>query len=283
LDVSIADEQHQGSRLPTAVADSLVAPLRDATASVGDIAVHGVSALRALGGVWRFSGEVIRQAGILITGSAVVMLVMMFLVGEFCGLEGNYGLQGYGASSFTGVFTAWCGIREAGPINFGLIFAAKVGCGYVAQIGTMRVTEELDALECMGVNPMQYIVATRLLAVWLVIPPLFLLGIVVEQLASFFAVLIEIGQLSRGSLQYFHFLYQNPTDLLYSTGKAAVFATVVVVLATYYGYRARNGPVGVGAATARTMVLSIVLIMIVNGLLTATFWPSVSPNAPVGG
>lgn len=281
--MSIIDEQRDPPSVPGTVLDALVAPVRDATATVGDVALHSARALRALGGVWRFTGEVIRQAGILITGSAVVILVMMFLVGEFCGLEGNYGLQGYGASAFTGVFTSWCGIREAGPINFGLIFAAKVGCGYVAQIGTMRVTDELDALECMGVNPMQYIVATRLLAVWLVIPALYMLGIVVEQLASFFAVLVEIGQLSRGSLQYFHFLYQNPTDLVYSTAKAAVFATIVVLLSTYYGYRARNGPVGVGAATARTMVLSIVLICVVNGLLTATFWPNVSPNAPVGG
>jgi phospholipid/cholesterol/gamma-HCH transport system permease protein len=281
--MSITDEQRPIPGLASTLIDSLARPLRDATATVGEVTAHTVAAVRALGGVWRFAGEVIRQAGILVASSALVILVMMFLVGEFCGLEGNYGLQGYGASAFTGVFTSWCGIREAGPINFGLIFAAKVGCGYVAQIGTMRVTDELDALECMGVNPMQYIVATRLLAVWLVIPPLYVIAIVVEQLASFFAVLVEIGQLSRGSLQYFHFLYQNPTDLLYSTTKAAVFATIVVLLSTYYGYRARNGPVGVGAATARTMVVSIVLICVVNGLLTATLWPSVSPNAPVGG
>jgi phospholipid/cholesterol/gamma-HCH transport system permease protein len=256
-----------------------LAPLR----AVGDLAGHCGRSIRALAGVWRFSGEVLRQAGILITGSSLVIFLMMFLVGNFCGLEGNYALQGYGARTFAGAFTSWCGIREAGPIMFAWIFSAKVGCGYVAEIGTMRVTEELDALEGMGVDPMQYIVATRLLAVWLVVPALYVVGLVVEQLGSFSAILLQIGGISRGGFLHVHFLYQNPLDLLYSTAKAATFATIATLLGTYYGYRARAGPIAVGAATARSMVASLMIVAVVNGMLTSLFWPSFSPNAPVGG
>ena len=105
-----------------------------------------------LRGVFRYSSEILRQVGILITGSLAVVALMQFVIGMQCATEANYVLRGYGASAYSGVFTAWCGVREMGPYMWGYIISAKVGCGLVAELGSMRINNEFDAMESLGIN-----------------------------------------------------------------------------------------------------------------------------------
>ena len=105
------------------------------------------------GRVFHFFGEALRQAGILILGSALVIWGMVFILGLQCGIEGAYFNRSVGAPAYAGVFAAWCDLREMVPYMFGYIMAAKVGTGIVAELGAMRINEEIDALEVMGVQP----------------------------------------------------------------------------------------------------------------------------------
>jgi phospholipid/cholesterol/gamma-HCH transport system permease protein len=160
--------------------------------------------------------------------------------------------------------------------------AAKVGTGIVAELGSMRISDEIDALEVMGISSMTFLCATRLLAAWLVLPFMYLAGIGAGFFASYLAVVEQIGEVSSGGYSLIFWMFQNPPDLVYSVIKAMAMATVIVLVGCYYGYTAGGGPVGVGTATAKSMVLNIVLVHLIGMLGTQLFWGA-NPRAPIGG
>src|SRR6266566_2135474 len=145
---------------------------RDWIANFGEIAKFCGRVLRDVYGlrVFRFFGEALRQAGILILSSTIVIWGLVFIIGLQCGIEGAYFNRSVGAPAYAGVFSAWCDLRELVPYGFGYMMAAKVGTGIVAELGAMRINEEIDALEVIGVRPITFLAATRLLAAWLVLP-----------------------------------------------------------------------------------------------------------------
>src|SRR5881227_326572 len=232
--------------------------------------------------VFRFFGESLRQAGILILGSTIVIWGLVFIIGLQCGIEGAYFNRSLGAPSYAGVFAAWCDLREVIPYAFGYMMAAKVGTGIVAEIGAMRISDEIDALEVMGVNPMIFLCATRLLAAWITLPFIYLAGIGVGYVASWLVVVKQIAEVSSGGYFLIFWEFQNPPDLIFSLIKGITMATVIVLVGCYYGYTAGGGPVGVGTATAKSMVLNIVLVHIIGMLGTLVFWGA-NPRAPIGG
>jgi phospholipid/cholesterol/gamma-HCH transport system permease protein len=240
--------------------------------------VRDVFSLRVL----RFLGEAVRQAGILIVSSTLVIWGLVTLVGLQCGIEGAYLLQSEGAPQYSGVFSAWCDLRELVPLCFGYMMAAKVGTGIVAELGSMRISEEIDALEVMGISGVTFLCATRLLASWLVLPFIYLGGIGWGFVASYLAVVQQVGGVSSGGYSLIFWEFQNPGDLLYSMIKAMAMATVIVLVGCYYGYTASGGPVGVGTATAKSMVVNIVSVHFIGMFGTQLFWGA-NPRAPIGG
>ena len=232
--------------------------------------------------VFRFFGEALRQAGLLILSSTLVIWGLIFIIGLQCGIEGAYFNRAVGAPAYAGVFAAWCDLRELVPYAFGYMMAAKVGTGIVAELGSMRISDEIDALEVMGISSMTFLCATRLLAAWLVLPFMYLAGIGAGFFASYLAVVEQIGEVSSGGYSLIFWMFQNPPDLLYSLIKAMAMATVIVLVGCYYGYTASGGPVGVGTATAKSMVLNIVLVHLIGMLGTQVFWGA-NPRAPIGG
>jgi phospholipid/cholesterol/gamma-HCH transport system permease protein len=258
---------------------------RDWAASFGDIVkfsgriVFG-EVLR--GRVFRFFGETLRQAGILIVGSTIVILSLCFIIGLQCGIEGAYLQRSVGAPAYAGVFSAWCDLRELVPYAFGYMMAAKVGTGLVAEIGAMRITDEIDALEVMGISSMTFLCATRLLAAAMVLPFMYLAGVGAGFFASYLAVVQQIGEVSSGGYFLIFWMFQNPPDLLYSLIKGMAMALMIVLVGCYYGYTASGGPVGVGTATAKSMVFNTVGVHLVGMLGTQVFW-GFNPNAPIGG
>jgi phospholipid/cholesterol/gamma-HCH transport system permease protein len=234
------------------------------------------------GRVLTFFGEALRQAGVLIMGSAVVIWGLTFILGLECGIEGAYFSRSVGSPSGAGTFAAWCDLREVIPYAFGYMMAAKVGTGIVAELGAMRISDEIDALEVMGVNPMIFLCATRLLAAWMVLPFVYLVGIGVGYLASYIAIVKQVGDVSSGGYFAIFWEFQNPPDLIFSLIKGMVMATAIVAVGCYYGYTASGGPVGVGRATAKSMVLNIVLVHVIGMMGTLAFWGT-NPRAPIGG
>jgi phospholipid/cholesterol/gamma-HCH transport system permease protein len=232
--------------------------------------------------VFRFFGEALRQSGILIIGSTIVIWGLVFVIGLECGIEGAYFTESTGTPAYSGVFTAWCDLRELVPYAFGYMMAAKVGTGIVAELGAMRISDEIDALEVMGIDSMTFLCATRLLAAWLVLPFMYLAAIGMGFLASYIAVVQQIGYVSSGGYFLIFWQFQNPPDFLYSLIKAMFMATAIVLVGCYYGYNASGGPVGVGTATAKSMVLNLVLVHLIGMLGTQVFWGA-NPRAPIGG
>ncbi len=240
---------------------------RDWIANFGEIAKFCARVLRDVYGlrVFRFFGEALRQAGILILSSTIVIWGLVFIIGLQCGIEGAYFNRSVGAPAYAGVFSAWCDLREL-----------------VAELGSMRISDEIDALEVMGIDSMTFLCATRLLAAWLVLPFMYIAAVGAGFFASYLAVVQQIGEVSSGGFFLIFWMFQNPPDLLYSVIKGMVMATCIVLVGCYYGYNAGGGPVGVGTATAKSMVLNIVLVHLIGMLGTQLFWGA-NPRAPIGG
>jgi phospholipid/cholesterol/gamma-HCH transport system permease protein len=257
---------------------------RDWIASFGEIAKFSARVVLEIfdGRAFRFFGESLRQAGILILGSAIVIWGLAFILGLQCGIEGAYFSRSVGAPSNAGTFAAWCDLREIMPYAFGYMMSAKVGTGLVAEIGAMRISDEIDALEVMGISSITFLCATRLLGAWLVLPAVYVGAVGAGFLASYFAVVQQIGEVSSGGYFVIFWMFQNPPDLVYSLIKGMAMATVIVLVGCYYGYTASGGPVGVGTATAKSMVLNTVMVHLVGMVGTQIFWGS-NPRAPVGG
>jgi phospholipid/cholesterol/gamma-HCH transport system permease protein len=233
--------------------------------------------------VFRFFGETLRQAGILIVGSTGVIWGLVFIIGLGpCGIQAAYFSEAAGIPAFAGGFSALCNLREAVPLTFGYMMSAKIGTGIVAELGAMRISEEIDALEVMGVNSVTFLCGTRLLAAWLVLPFMYIGAIGVAYIGSYIAVVRQIGYTSSGGYLLIFWQYQNPGDFLFSLIKGMVMATLIVLVGCYYGYKASGGPVGVGQATAKSMALNLVLVNLIDALGTQIFWAG-NPRVPVGG
>ena len=238
-----------------------------------------VLALRAL----RFFGESLRQAGILIVGSTGVIWGLVFITGLGpCGIQAAYFTEAAGTPAYSGVFSAWCNLREAVPLVFGYMLSAKVGTGIVAELGAMRISEEIDALEVMGVNSMTFLCATRLLAAWMVLPFMYVGAIGVAFVGSYIAIVHQVGYVSSGGYLLVFWQFQNPGDYLFSVIKGMTMSTAIVLVGCYYGYNAGGGPVGVGRATARSMALNLVLVNVIDAVGTQIFWGG-NARAPIGG
>jgi phospholipid/cholesterol/gamma-HCH transport system permease protein len=229
-----------------------------------------------------YSAEVLRQAGILTVGSVLIVLALCFSLGLVVGIEGSYGARLIGAPSAAGAFTAIGDLREITPYAFGYMMAAKVSTGFVAEIGTMRITEEIDALEVMGINAPVYLCSTRLAATWIILVPVYAIAILVSFLGSFIAVVLQVAQVSAGGYLELFWKFQSPDDYLFSVIKALAMATFVVLVGCYYGYTVRGGPVEVGRSTAKAMVVNLIGVHVIGILASQLFWGG-TPRLPIGG
>src|SRR6202023_307834 len=149
-------------------------------------------------------------------------------------------------------------------------------------VGAMRISEEIDALEVIGVDSLTFLCATRLLAAWIVLPFMYIGALGLAYIASYIAVMQQIGYVSAGGYLLIFWQFQNVPDFAYSLIKGMTMSTAIVLVACYYGYNASGGPVGVGTATAKSMVLNLILVNLIGMLGTQVFWGA-NPRAPIGG
>jgi phospholipid/cholesterol/gamma-HCH transport system permease protein len=248
---------------------------------LGRIVLFATTALRAIPRSLRYGQEVWWYAAFLAISSTPVALVITYFSGSECSVEAYYSLhQLGGAESLAGVFNALCDMREITPLFFGFAIGAKVGCGIVAELGTMRINEEIDALETMGIPSIPYLVSTRMLAALLVMPLMYVLSLATSFLASWIVQHFQIGLVSDGIYFSYFWRYTNLTDLVYSLIKAVAFAFTIICVAVYYGYHVTGGAVGIGKAVAKTMAVSLVMTVVLNAVFTQLFW-GVNPNLPI--
>jgi phospholipid/cholesterol/gamma-HCH transport system permease protein len=230
-------------------------------------------ALRRRGEIIRHISDITIGAGALVAGAgtAGVIFFMAFFTGTQVGLEGFKGLELIGAEAFTGFVSAFANTREITPLIAGITLAAQVGAGFTAELGAMRISEEVDALEVMAVRPVPYLVSTRIIAAIVAVIPLYLISLFSSYLATRFMVVNYLG-LSGGTYAHYFTLFLPAADVIYSLTKALIFAVIVVLIHCYYGFYASGGPAGVGVAVGRAIRTSIVAITVVNLLMSAIFW-----------
>jgi len=246
-----------------------------------EFGAYSARALVATAGVWRFTSEVLRQLGLLVAGTTLLVTFLTFVLGAECALFGLYFLRPVGATDFVGLITAFCSDQFGIALMFGYAFAAKVGCGLVAEIGSMRIKEELDAFESVGVDPMRFVVGTRIAAAFLFMPFAFLVCAAAFNLGGFLYVTAASGEVSQGGFEAQHWPLQSFGAYLDSSLKFFAIGTAIVLVATYYGFRVRGGPVDVGTATSRSMVANLVLVHVIDGVLNIVLFPK--PAVPIGG
>jgi phospholipid/cholesterol/gamma-HCH transport system permease protein len=237
------------------------------------------------GRVRKHWNEALRQTYLLAvtTGSVVLIIGLVFAFGLAIGIQGVYGARLVGAPDVAGAFTAIANLREIIPYAFSYMMAAKVSTGFVAELGTMGITEEIDALDVQGLDSIAYLASTRLLAAWIILPFLYAIAIAVAFIGSYLVVVVQIGAVSSGGYLALFWQYQNATDYLFSGIKGMLMATFAVLVGCYYGYTVRTGgPAAVGRATARAMVVNLIGIHFIGIVTSQLFWGG-SPNLPIGG
>lgn len=225
------------------------------------------------------------SASLLAGGGAVgVVFAMSFVSSSQVGLEGYQSLNLVGLSPMTGLMSALINTREIAPLVASVALAAQMGTRFTAELGTMRVSEEIDALEAMSIPSITYLVSTRIAAAFVSVIPLYLVGLFASYLATRLAVVYIDGQ-SAGNYDYWFHLVLSPGDVMDSLAKAVFFALIVTLVHCFYGFYAGGGPEGVGRAAGRALRTSIVAITIADMLASFLFWglhPSL-PGLGVGG
>jgi phospholipid/cholesterol/gamma-HCH transport system permease protein len=207
----------------------------------------------------------------LVGGSVIVMIGMTLATGVVVGLQGYYALNQIGAAAFTGFISAYFNTREIAPLVAGLALSATVGAGFTAQLGSMRINEEVDALEGMGVPSLPYLVTTRIIAGVTAIIPLYAIGLISSYIASREVTVLFNGQ-SAGTYDHYFGLFLSPVDVLWSFVKVLLFSSMVMCIHCYYGYRASGGPAGVGVAVGRAVRTAIVVINVVDFFMSLAIW-----------
>jgi phospholipid/cholesterol/gamma-HCH transport system permease protein len=223
--------------------------------------------------VLRLLAEVSLGTGALavIGGTVGVIAFLAFFTGTEVGLQGYAALNQLGSGAFTGFVSAYFNTREIAPLVAGLALAATVGCGFTAQLGAMRISEEVDALEVMGIPSLPFLVTSRMIAGFVAVVPLYVLGLLSSYWATRLIATGYYGQ-SKGTYDHYFHLFLPPGDVLWSFGKVMVFAVVVILIHCYYGYTASGGPAGVGLAVGKAVRTSIVAINLVDFFLSLAIW-----------
>lgn len=223
--------------------------------------------------ILRLLAEVSLGSGALavIAGTVGVIAFLAFFTGSQVGLQGYSSLNQLGTGALTGFVSAYLNTREIAPLVAGLALAATVGCGFTAQLGAMRISEEVDALEVMGIPSLPFLVTTRMIAGFVAVVPLYVLGLLSSYGATRFIVVHYFGQ-SAGTYDHYFHLFLPPIDVLFSFLKVMVFAVVIILIHCYYGYNASGGPAGVGVAVGKAVRTSIVAINIVDFFFSLAVW-----------
>ena len=212
-----------------------------------------------------------------VVGGTVAIVGFVTLSGSsLVAIQGFASLGNIGIETFTAFLAALVNVRLAAPVVVGVSLAATVGAGATAELGAMRIAEEVDALEVMGVKSISFLASTRIIAGLIVIIPLYAMATILSFLSPQITTTLLYGQ-SHGTYEHYFRTFLRPEDVFWSFMEAIIIAAIVMITHCYYGYNASGGPVGVGEAVGRSMRFSLVSVQIV-ALCTALALYGVNPN-----
>lgn len=212
------------------------------------------------------------RGSLIVDGGAIaVLLILAMAVGTSLAIEALATLNIIGFGALAGLIGGVGAVRVVGPLVAGIAFAAQPGTRMTAEIGAMRISDEIDAVEVMGLRPIPFLVGTRLIGGMLCVVP----GYLLTMAATFYildTVVTVFNGEPGGTYDHYFIQFLTPIDLLYSLIKAATYCIAVMLIHCYYGYFASGGPVGVGEASGRAVRTSLVTIMILDFTTTVLLW-----------
>jgi phospholipid/cholesterol/gamma-HCH transport system permease protein len=286
--VDVSTTQVLRSRFPrgAAGADRLVGAPGRFLDSVGHVAWFVVTAMGSIGHALRYYRKetlrLIAEIGMgtgamaVIGGTSAIVGFVSLSGSSLVAIQGFASLGNIGVEAFTGFFAAMINVRSAAPLVSGVALAAVVGAGATAELGAMRISEEIDALEVMGIKSISYLVSTRIMAGFVVIIPLYAMAMILSFLSGQVTTTLFYGQ-STGTYQHYFSTFLRPEDVFWSFFDAIIISIIVMLNHCYYGYFASGGPVGVGEAVGRAMRASLVAVALVV-LFVALALYGVDPN-----
>ncbi|MGV9822563.1 ABC transporter permease [Nocardia xishanensis] len=214
-------------------------------------------------------------------GTVGVVLILCGFGGITVGMESHTALDLLTMSPLTGAISGFATTRELAPLLATLAFAAQAGCRFTAQIGSMRISEEIDALESIAIRPLPYLITTRMLAAIVAILPLYSIGLATAYLTTEVAVFF-LGGTTLGTYDHYFHQFLDPVDIAFSALKVSVFVLLSTFVQCYYGFVASGGPEGVGVAAGRAIKVSIIVVVFANLLLTMAIW-GIDPGIRISG
>lgn len=225
--------------------------------------------------IWSILADVAFGSGGLsvIAGTVGVIAFLAFFAGTEVGIQGYASLSQIGVAKFTAFISAYFNTREVAPLVSSIALAATVGCGYTARLGAMRISEEIDALEVMGIPSLPFLVTTRMIAAFLAVIPLYIVALCASYLSPRLITTMIYGQ-SAGTYDHYFIQFLPPIDMFWSFGKLIVLAVLIILIHCYYGYSASGGPAGVGMAVGRAIRTSIVTAVLTDFFLSFAIWGS---------
>ncbi len=209
----------------------------------------------------------------LIAGTAGVIAFLAFFAGTEVGIQGYASLSQIGVAKFTAFISAYFNTREVAPLVSSIALAATVGCGYTARLGAMRISEEIDALEVMGIPSLPFLVTTRMIAAFIAVIPLYIIALLASYLSPRLITTLIYKQ-SAGTYDHYFIQFLPPIDMLWSFLKLIILAVMIILIHCYYGYTASGGPAGVGVAVGRAIRTSIVTVVVADFFLSFAIWGS---------
>jgi phospholipid/cholesterol/gamma-HCH transport system permease protein len=233
--------------------------------------------------VARLTADVGWGNGSLIVGGGTVGVVFILCAfgGIIVGMESFTALNLLTMSPLTGAISGFATTRELAPILATLAFAIQSGCRFTAQLGAMRISEEIDALESIAIRPLPYLVTTRMIAATVTIVPLYTIGLAAAYLATKLTVLF-LGGTTAGTYDHYFYQFLIGHDLLYSLLKVVLFTLLATFIQCYYGFVATGGPEGVGTAAGRAIKMVIVVTVFADLFLTLSIW-GIDPGFRISG
>jgi phospholipid/cholesterol/gamma-HCH transport system permease protein len=218
----------------------------------------------------------------LIAGSAGVIAFLAFFAGTEVGIQGYASLSQIGVAKFTAFISAYFNTREVAPLVSSIALAATVGCGYTARLGAMRISEEIDALEVMGIPSLPFLVTTRMIAAFIAVIPLYIVALCSSYLSPRLITTLIYHQ-SAGTYDHYFIQFLPPMDMLRSFLKLIILAVAIILIHCYYGYTASGGPAGVGMAVGRAIRTSIVTVVLADFFISWAMWGSTTSVHITGG
>ncbi|GAA3038335.1 ABC transporter permease [Gordonia defluvii] len=266
---------------PVEIAKSTYRGPRDALARMGHQLTFLLKSLGAIPitfkhyskEVWRLLADIAWGNGAIVVGGGTVgvMIILGVMGGATVGIEGYTALHLLGMDPVVGAISSFATTREIAPLLAATAFTAQAGCRFTAQLGSMRISEEIDALESIAIRPLPYLVTTRMMAAVLSIVPLYAIALAANYLACQVMFQLQSGQ-GDGTYLYYFQQFLLSSDMVLSFVKVVVFVLLTTFIQCYYGYFANGGPEGVGVAAGHAIRLAIIVIVFANLIMTLVFW-----------